>query len=755
MSNAVGATSVGDAVFEFLADTQQLDQATLKVEAIPGKMKPAEAAIDETAASWTFLGQSASTAGVKAEVAADEMVDAGERSAASMREAKGEVGLLGEEFGIHLPRHVRGFITELPGVGEALQAAFSATAVLFLIQALVEGTEKLTNWIGATFIYTEAMKEADKATVDVNNKIADLAAQIKVADEEIKLFGKSASDTSAIHIEELNKKIHETELAFNDVTNALFRSSQGMQHLTEEEVKAMNDKKVLLSQTTKELNDQLTLLELQNQQQQMDDFIKFQTAKINVAKQTGDARATLELQQARVLLSGQTNHYLQAAQLEAEFDNRTYNNEVVSINSRIKLLEMEGEKTKSERISLQGQLLALQIGHNAKVYQNYAGLMNRLHALTSQPIPLINSDVKGDFTNDLTKDFDAANKAAETLGITLQVDLSGRLGDLKKAYQELKNSGVTSYSDILQAQIRLAQAQIEYDRSFGKNVSDEERGLTQLENAYAKLTGQTQKTKRESHDFFLQWKQDTKDGVNGMQAFKNIASEAFNQLGRNVENAFAQAILGQEGFGKAMEEATADALASLGSQALVKALFYTAEGFAALAGFAYGPASQYFEAAGIMAAVGGVAAAAGHALAGAAGGGAQSSSAAAPAPGTTGASNAGAATPDRRPAGGINAQHLAVGGLITAPTLAILGERKEGDPREVVIPLGDSRAKQQIGDALGSGDGGPIIHQHFHINGMISADTMQAFVGKINDGVRKNTIHLKSSTTYRLNRRSQ
>ena len=56
--------------------------------------------------------------------------------------------MLGEEFGIRLPRHVSNFVAELPGVGEAMSAAFSATAVLFIAQALVQASDKLSNFIG-------------------------------------------------------------------------------------------------------------------------------------------------------------------------------------------------------------------------------------------------------------------------------------------------------------------------------------------------------------------------------------------------------------------------------------------------------------------------------------------------------------------------------------------------------------------------------------------------------------------------------
>jgi hypothetical protein len=106
---------LGDAVFTFVANSQQLDS---KSEEVGPNAQKAFGAASEAADEFGDAGE-----------------DAGKRTAASMREARGEVTLLGEAIGVHLPRHVRTFIAYLPGVGEAMSAAFSATAILFVAQA--------------------------------------------------------------------------------------------------------------------------------------------------------------------------------------------------------------------------------------------------------------------------------------------------------------------------------------------------------------------------------------------------------------------------------------------------------------------------------------------------------------------------------------------------------------------------------------------------------------------------------------------
>src|SRR5438270_12819626 len=102
---------ISDAVLTFLGDSTDLDA---KFDQVQPKAKRA---FDE---------------------GADEVERGSRRMGESMREARGETALLGEAFGIHLPRHVRNFLAELPGVSSAMSAAFSATAVLFLANAVVD-----------------------------------------------------------------------------------------------------------------------------------------------------------------------------------------------------------------------------------------------------------------------------------------------------------------------------------------------------------------------------------------------------------------------------------------------------------------------------------------------------------------------------------------------------------------------------------------------------------------------------------------
>ena len=68
---------------------------------------------------------------------------AGKVARQSFSDARGGVMVLGEEIGVHLPRHVQAFVAKLPGVASAMSAAFSTIAVFAIGKALFEAGEKI------------------------------------------------------------------------------------------------------------------------------------------------------------------------------------------------------------------------------------------------------------------------------------------------------------------------------------------------------------------------------------------------------------------------------------------------------------------------------------------------------------------------------------------------------------------------------------------------------------------------------------
>ena len=179
--------------------------------------------------------------------------------------------------------------------------------------------------------------------------------------------------------------------------------------------------------------------------------------------------------------------------------------------------------------------------------------------------------------------------------------------------------------------------------------------------------------------------------------------------------------------------------------ALVKAIFETGMGFAALGRLDFFAAAKHFAAAGFFGAVGAlqIAAVAGAFGGGRGGGGAPGAGAEAAAPvrGQLAGATAGGGEPlevERR---------LAVGGLITRPTLAMLGERGP----ELVVPI-----SRTVGFDLATGkEFTTVIEQHFHIavEGLISPDNLSDVIQQINDQVRHSDVHLQATDSFNVTSR--
>jgi hypothetical protein len=162
-SNGQGI-DVGDAVLTFLGDTTQLDQAFNRIaDEAAAKMGAAADSVGQVGDAVDGVTKSMAVGQQGAVELGEVTTLAGTKARESMYQARGETQLLGEMFGIHLPRHVRSFVAELPGIGTALSAAFTATAVLFLLEALVQGIEKLQQWAKAAHEIQEAWDAVDKA----------------------------------------------------------------------------------------------------------------------------------------------------------------------------------------------------------------------------------------------------------------------------------------------------------------------------------------------------------------------------------------------------------------------------------------------------------------------------------------------------------------------------------------------------------------------------------------------------------------
>jgi len=100
-------------------------------------------------------------------------------------EARGALALLGEDIGIKLPRHVRSFVAELPGVSTALAGAFSAVAIVSLVMALAEAYEKFSKMAEATQKAKEKFNELNTQILEQGNRLMQNTLKI---DDQIRVL---------------------------------------------------------------------------------------------------------------------------------------------------------------------------------------------------------------------------------------------------------------------------------------------------------------------------------------------------------------------------------------------------------------------------------------------------------------------------------------------------------------------------------------------------------------------------------------
>jgi predicted nucleic acid-binding Zn-ribbon protein len=562
-------------------------------------------------------------------------------------------------------------VLQREGMGEALSAAFSATAVLFVAQAVVDLGKKLSDAL-AEFIFAKSVWDDNtKSVIDLNNTLMGLQKEYTQLKKQADDYGKSALQLAAEHkgevkesIEELNKELKTEEDHFKTLSKA------GFEHMT-----MWAAFKQGLSGASGGLQG----------------LIASMSAAYASYKTNNDGAKELGETENKLLT---TNQKLKNAHQELRVATNNVSKAQDELNAKGAALQQQMAKTAEE-------LNKLNAAFFATFKDRQAG---NLDIITPVQVQNILNGVS----------------AAHNLGVTLKQDLWQALQDAKKAEQEFVASGI---------QDEVAHAAV------SKAVND---ARAALEN-YGK-TVDTFKVK--SHGLWAEFRDDAKAGATSMDQVKQIGVTAFDDMSKGLEQAIQSAILATSSFGAALEKATASALASIASQAIVKALFYTAEGFAALAGFEETSAAQYFTAAAEMGAVGAAAGLAAHALAGA--GGSNN--------GTNGqqlhgsSSNTSAVGSGRGPT--VSVQHFADGGLITAPTLAVMGEQSR---QEAVLPLEDPRAMAKIGQAIG--ENGGTTH-HWHIDGVISSDNLAKVVKNISKMVQRNQVNLTASNSLRLTKRS-
>jgi len=796
--------NIGDAVLTFLGDTSQLDQtvARLGIE-LPSKLRSSNDVVDALGKNFTTAGTAASAAADRitskmapatasvgnlgkelsstsasaveagaglakmgdgslqaagdveqlsvemavatsgAKELGDVMTLSGEKARFSMYEARGEAQLLGEAIGVQLPRHVNTFLAELPGVGKALSAAFEATAVFFLIEALIEGSKKLSEFIADTFIFTEAMKKSDEITKEMDVELQKHSETIKKLKDDYLLLGLTGVAKTSEQMKLLNEQIKQNAAGFDELQAKALAGDP----------EAQKDAAIRVA-TAKDLQQQLTNLSKQGAIERQEVAHKAALAEVEIDKERADSIALLKANENKQLAADAGNGAAILTQIDARYQLDIYNNQLAALQRKLALDKTDRTKDPGLISQDNEKIEALQRDHASALIKIYADTVAGINALSLGESGNRTGIADAILGTDFQDKFQQAEHAAADLGITLQGSISEAVDKAKAAYEELKQSGVASLTDIDKAQIVLLQNQIELARQSGQSFGELLKQLNLTQEQYDKLTGAIARTTRQSKDFLQQIKTDQQGAFNATKSLTLTLGDAFNQLAVGIESAVAAAILGQKSLGEALRESVAQALAAYAAQELVKAIIYTGEGFAALARYDYSGATNFFTAAAYAGAAAAAAGVAAHFLAPPQ----SSSGGTSTAAGSSTGGQISATQPEQAPVQTVNTQRLGSGGLITQRTLAVIGDAAtgSGSQREAVIPVDDSRFMDAVAGGLAQrlGPSGNVTHVTFHVEGLVSADHLHKFVKKVSQSINKGSVRLNASNSLRVTRRS-
>lgn len=325
-----------------------------------------------------------------------------------------------------------------------------------------------------------------------------------------------------------------------------------------------------------------------------------------------------------------------------------------------------------------------------------------------------------------------------------------------EAYNKIRTSGTATYHDILEAKKQMLNLQIAAALSAGDEEALKKlaRDLNDVKKALDLLGLSLTKVNILSNNFFDAWHKQAPKTRDVIKNMAEMGKQAIQDLASAEASAIQAWILGQESLGTAMRKATAQVLAEYAARAAVEAIYWLAYGFAMLASMQEDRAAAAFTAAAML---GGFAVVAGG-LAAAINPKSSTSTTGASGGSSVTDNSASAGPAQKNPVQSINVQSFARGGLVTGPTLALIGDNVSGSSnmsREAAMPLDNPEAMRAIGEALKphlQGGGGPNIH--VEVKGLISSDNLGKVVNQISKKVKANQVTLVSSNSFRVTKRS-
>ena len=537
--------------------------------------------------------------------------------------------------------------------------------VLFLAQALVQITQKASDFIANNLIFTQAMKDSNTAIVETNKLLLEQSDAYKKAKEGLESFGAAGSDSTRLQLDALKEQLATQQKIFAQGPQQINQAKQvsheyiaqtgwlakaydwGKSIVTgtkeqavvlHEAVTAAQDQYLVANATVKALQEQQALLEKQLDTEHAIEAIK-------QGGETKEAGAKLRAAKKQAEVAEDANTADARKRIAEQLEDELYRIKQQGMQQQLAILKENDENTKDAQAKLLSEM---------KV------------AADNQATVVLDRLVKA--KDDLEKTLEDMAKTVHHAVPDIEIITPVAVQNILNGIGAAKSLGITLKQDLVQAYLAAKQAQDDFMKSGIQDGVAQTAIANNILKAKAALDayGTTvDKFKAKSHGLWGEFRTDTKEGATAMDQVSQLGVDAFDDLTKAMEGAFASAIAGQQGFGKALEQATAKALISIASQAAVKAIFYTAEGFAELAlGVTSSSAAELFTAAGLMASVAGAAGVAGKALSGNGGSGSQNTGGQSLVTGGSNTSGSGLR-------GGTSVHAFADGGLIAARTARV------------------------------------------------------------------------------------
>ena len=423
--------SIGDACLTFLGDTTQLDQVFARIPAqAEASMAAAASSVGQVGTATAALNFELDATASNVPFCGEVIKDAMDKGAESTRGLGTELRTTEQMLGIHLPRGVSHFLAELPGVSTAITAAFSASVVFFLLEALVKVTDKLSNFVAATFIYTQAMKDSDAAGLTYNKTMLDIATATQAAKAILEEYGMTAVQKTNVAVTNLSTAYTANAFAMtanavktsalseeqkglgariNEMTGGIYNTLNGWMNWTvgvdkntgaltdnRDAIQALNDARAQGLKDQEKMDAQLLVLELQlrdeedaARQQTLQKQNAFNQATLGGAQTVASAMLSLERAHAEAMVASDdasgtkrllvglayenASYQLEAdgrarkRTAEVQFENTTYQLQLANLQNRLAVVKTLGAAGVAEVAATNTQIVELTKSHNLQL----------------------------------------------------------------------------------------------------------------------------------------------------------------------------------------------------------------------------------------------------------------------------------------------------------------------------------------------------------------------------------------------------